>query len=313
MPNLSLPSVTLLLIETRENELANLAVRDCLRRVTFGDVLIFTNAPETYVGCPTYTGEEKNMMEGQRVRVVAVPDWPDKMGWSRWTWQGAAPYVRTTHALCIQWDSWVTEPGMWRPEYLDYDYIGAPWWYKDGMNVGNGGFCLRSTKLMRYLRKHRDRLPCKDALDDDLLCRRYRPTLEQEGFTWAPEALASDFAFEVQRPSPHSHHFGFHACYNFAYGCSGDEERLMERARLMSKSRYMTVSNPYFWQGFAKANPNIFKRLAEEEGVDLSMPQTRAEWDEWCSKNNVPLLTDYQWGEIEARRGQGWMPRQTTG
>jgi len=87
----------------------------------------------------------------------------------------------------------------------------------------------------------------------------------------------------------------------------------MERARIMSKSRYMTVTNPYFWQGFLKANPAIFKRLAEKEGVNLDMPQTREEYDEWCTKNNLPLLTDHQWSEIQARRGQAWMPRQTTG
>jgi hypothetical protein len=145
---------------------------------------------------------------------------------------------------------------MWRDEYLEYDYIGAPWWYKDGMNVGNGGFCLRSTRFLRFIRKHRDQFPCITALDDDLYCRKYRPTLQSAGFEWAPEPLAQDFAFECVRPDKNARHFGFHAAYNFDYGC-GSEERLRERAKLMAQSNYMTKTNPYIWDGFRKNNPQL--------------------------------------------------------
>jgi hypothetical protein len=244
---LVLPDVTLVMIETREHALASLAVRDCLQQAKFGDVLIFTDKPDAFA---------------DQGHIHAVPDWPDKIGWSRFSWQGVAPYMRTTHALCIQWDSWIVDPDMWCGDFLSYDFIGAPWWYKDGMNVGNGGFCLRSTKLMRYLRNNRDRFPCITALDDDLLCRKYRTSLQDIGFTWAPEDLASQFSFEVKRPSPDSRHFGFHAAYNFGYGCGGDQERLLERARIMAKSKYMTASNPYLWEGFCKSNPQIADELA---------------------------------------------------
>jgi hypothetical protein len=43
MMTLKLPDVTLVMIETREHELANLAVRDCLAGAKFADVLIFTD------------------------------------------------------------------------------------------------------------------------------------------------------------------------------------------------------------------------------------------------------------------------------
>lgn len=238
---LKLPDVTLVLIETREHDLAQLALEDCERQVEFGEVLVFTDRPSQF-------------LQANR-RVITVEDWPTKLGWSRCFWFEVPLHLRTSHALGIQWDSWVVAPQMWKGDYLRYDYVGAPWWYKDGMNVGNGGFCLRSTRLLRYIRKHRAQFPCLNALDDDLYCRGYRPKLQAAGFEWAPEPLAQDFSFECVRPNSAALHFGFHAAYNFDYGCGGDEARLEERGKLMARSDYITKSNPYIWDGFVKKVP----------------------------------------------------------
>lgn len=245
---LRLPDVTLLLIETREHDLARLALEDCEQRAEFGDVLVFTDRPSQF-------------MRADR-RVIAVPDWPDKVGWSRCFWHDVALHLRTSHVLGIQWDSWIVDPKMWRDEFFEYDYIGSPWpFHKDGMTVGNGGFSLRSTKLLRFIYKHRDRFPCITDADDDLYCRRYRPALQDAGFIWAPEQLAYDFAFECGRPDPTARHFGFHAIFNFDYGCEGDEERLLERAKIMARSDYVTKRAT--WDGFTQKHPQIIHRLKE--------------------------------------------------
>ena len=237
---LRLPDVTLVMVETREHELANYAVRESVGRVSFGEVLIFTDRPETF--------------DDFGARVVRVPDWPEKIGWSRFTWQEIGRYVRTSHALCVQWDSWVVDPSAWRDEFLRYDYVGAPWWYLDGKNVGNGGFSLRSTALMRYLRKRRDDYPCTTALDDDLLCRTYRPRLQDAGFVWCPQDLALDFSFECVRPDPAAKHFGFHGCFNFHLVLT--KEELLARAQVMAKSPYI-ISNAYMWSNFKQANQGL--------------------------------------------------------
>jgi Protein of unknown function (DUF5672) len=245
---LKLPDVTLCMIETRQHDLAQLALEDCERRAQFGDVLVFTDRPSQF-------------MRADR-RVVSVEDWPDKVGWSQCFWYDVSRHLQTTHVLGAQWDSWIVDPSMWRDEYLDYDYVGAPWpFHKDGMAVGNGGFSLRSTKLLRFIYKHRDRFPCITDVDDDLYCRRYRPALQDEGFVWAPENLAYDFAFECGRPDPTARHFGFHAVFNFDYGCENNEERLLERARIMARSDYVTKRAT--WDGFAKKHPQIIHKLKE--------------------------------------------------
>jgi hypothetical protein len=241
---LDLPDVTLCCVETREWDLARMAIQDCKRKVDFGDVLIFTDKPEKF---------EK---EG---RIVVVEDFPDKVDWSRFRWQEISPHLKTSHMLFTEWDAWVSDPSMWRNDFLQYDFIGAPWWFSDGRNVGNGGFSMRSTALTRYLRKNRDKFPCTTCVDDDLLCRKYRLQLESLGFTWAPEKLAYDFAFECIRPSPESKHFGFHGMFNWHWILNEDE--LFQRAEVASRSDYIRTRER-MWGAFCKNNPKIAERLA---------------------------------------------------
>jgi Protein of unknown function (DUF5672) len=249
MAMLKLLSITLVMVETREHELARLAVEDCLRVAEFGDVVIVTDKPEQFDGLSC------------NPRFHTVSDWPTKEGWARSMWYDIPPLVRTSHILAIQWDAWICDTMMWRDEFLNYDYIGAPWWYKDGKNVGNSGFCLKSTRLARYLAKNRDIYPCDTSIEDDLLCRKYRPKLEDVGFRWAPERIACDFSFEGCAGNKPTKHFGFHAAFNFGWVLEHD--RLLERARLMLKSPYIRES--YIMKAFCEKNPDIIKELLDEK------------------------------------------------
>lgn len=256
---LKLPDVTLVMVETREHELARLAIEDCLKVAEFGDVLILTDRPLKFLRNTDLSSSPE--MEGQRVRFHIVPDWPEKIGWSRSWWFDVPPLVRTKQTLNIQWDSWIWDASMWRDEFMEYDYIGAPWWYKDGKNVGNGGFCLKSTRLARYIAKNRARFPVINAIDDDLLCRKYRYDLEEAGFTWAPEKVAHDFAFECCRPSKDSRHFGFHAMFNWPVVL--DIERLQERMELACSSPY--IRDGYMMEMFHRQHPEIFVELVRRD------------------------------------------------
>lgn len=270
---LQLPNVTLVMVETREHTLARMAIEDCLKVAEFGDVLLLTDQPFEFGphhADRVYDDQTKSDLAkgittigGRPVRFHFVPDWPDKLGWSHSWWFDVPPLLRTSHTLNIQWDSWIWKPEMWREDFLDYDYIGAPWWYKDGKNVGNGGFSLVSTRLKRYVYSRRDLYPCDTSVDDDLLCRKYRPKLEDAGFVWAPEAVAHDFAFECCRPSETSQHFGFHAMFNWPKVLEG--ERLEERMKLAMESPYIRNSK-YMMEAFVKNNPNFVGQLGANNG-----------------------------------------------
>ena len=60
--------------------------------------------------------------------------------------------IATDFVQIIQWDGYVINGPAWTNEFLDYDYIGARWWFrKHDRNVGNGGFSLRSRRLLEAL------------------------------------------------------------------------------------------------------------------------------------------------------------------
>lgn len=165
MKKLQLPDVTLVMVETREHTLARMAIQDCIDQIDFGDVLIVTDQPARFA----------DLHKTVQPRYKVVPDWPNKLGWSRSWWFDVPMLLHTRQTLNIQWDSWVWDASRWTDAFLEYDYIGAPWWYKDGKNVGNGGFSLVSTRLKRFVYTHRDKFSCDTHVDDDLLCRKYRP------------------------------------------------------------------------------------------------------------------------------------------
>lgn len=257
---LKLPSVTLVIVETREHTLARMAIEDCLAVAEFGDVLVLTDKQGEFEANSTLPPSEQS-----RIRFRRVPDWPEKVGWSRSWWYDVPPLLRTAHTLNAQWDSWIWDASMWRDEFLKYDYIGAPWWYKDGLNVGNGGFSLVSTRLKRYLRDRRWQFPCDTPVDDDLLCRKYRPALQSKGFVWAPERVAHDFAFECSRPSPTSRHFGFHAMFNWSEVLS--PERFKERVLVAARSKYITNPNGVIWKAFAGKHQALAAELIRKTGT----------------------------------------------
>lgn len=247
---LDLKNVTLNMIETLEHELGRLAVNECVTKANFGQVLIFTDKPELFrpLECDA--------------KFVQVPNWPTKLQWSRFCWHGVAPLVHTAQSLHIQWDSWIWDPSMWRDEFLEFDYCGAPWWYTDGRNVGNGGFALRSAALLRCLYDNRAAFPIDSTIDDDLVCRKYRLALEDQGFIFAPERVAHDFAFECSRPAPNSRHFGFHAAFNF--GQVLDHGALLHRARLMCESPYLQKTG-YIMKAFTERHPEIIREILDEQ------------------------------------------------
>ena len=194
---LQLPDVTLVAVDTVAHALTAMAVRKCLDQVDFGATIVFSDRRLDVPGA-----------EWIKCGPFASIDGADHT-----LWYDVPQYVRTSHLLVIQWDSWIVNPALWCDEYLRYDYIGAPWWWhRDGMNVGNGGFSLRSARLARLLVQQRQTMPCGSP-EDDALCRRYRRELERHGICFAPDLLAACFSSERSWPPFVS--FGFHGMFNW--------------------------------------------------------------------------------------------------
>jgi hypothetical protein len=137
---------------------------------------------------------------------------PDVAAYSVFLLAEFVDFLTTSHVLIVQWDGFALNRDAWDDSLFDYDYIGAPWpQFAPPYNVGNGGFSLRSRKLLEALRDPEMRL---HAPEDLCICRTNRPLLEsRHGIRFAPEEVAARFAFE--RTAPAQPTFGFHGLFNF--------------------------------------------------------------------------------------------------
>lgn len=127
-------------------------------------------------------------------------------------------HIRTDYALIVHADGFVVNPEMWRDEFLDYDYIGAPWplppegdttTYRDingnVCRVGNSAG-IRSKRLMDFPKKAN--IPWEGEFaygkmwfyEDGFICCKIRHLLEAEGMKIAPLDVAKYYAHEKMIP-----------------------------------------------------------------------------------------------------------------
>lgn len=193
---LELPGVTLCCVDTTNHALALRALRLSCAGVRFGKVVLLTDRMLTEPGVD--------------VRPIAALRSRD--AYSEFVLKSLAPHIATTHVLLVQWDGYVVNPAAWDHAFLDCDYIGARWfWHPDGSSVGNGGFSLRSRRLLDALQDPRITLI---EAEDATIGRSFRPLLEREyGARFASEAQADRFSFEAAYPIGQP--FGFHGLFNF--------------------------------------------------------------------------------------------------
>lgn len=173
------------------------ALRASLAHVNFADCILFTDAdvPDDTTG----------------IRVVSIPRLTSAKAYSEFILRDLAHHIVTEHCMIVQWDGFVIDGACWRPEFLAFDYVGAVWpQFEDGSSVGNGGFSLRSRRLLEA---------CHDPSfqvahpEDVAICRLNRPLLEEHyGIQFAPRVVADRFSFERNRSS--SPTFGFHGVFN---------------------------------------------------------------------------------------------------
>lgn len=223
---LQLSDVTLVAVDTVCHRLAALAVKESTGRAQFGAVQVHTDNPGPFRD------------HGLDATFVSVPPFSSVDEAMTYCWYRLPPHIETSHALLMQWDSGIVCPAQWNKAFLEYDYIGAPWgWHGDAYEVGNGGFSLRSRRLMRYLAEHPQEFPLAQP-EDDVLCRRHRPSLERSGFRWAPHDLALQFSFERTGFSGMDRHFGYHGIFNWPRVFPA--ATLRERVLLMLNNKYLS-------------------------------------------------------------------------
>ena len=205
MSRLQLPTVTLCAVTSVNVPATVAAMQESMRHVDFGQCLLLADA------------EPKPIPS--EIRVVPIQKIASGADYSDFLLRQLAQHIETEHCLIVQWDGFVLDASRWHGSFLKYDYIGAAWpQFRDGHDVGNGGFSLRSRKLLEA---------CLDPdfehahPEDVAICRTNRNLLEEtHGIRFADRATADRFAFE--RTGPAEPTFGFHGVFNMIRVLGGE-------------------------------------------------------------------------------------------
>lgn len=192
-----LSNVTMVCVDTNSYGEAIAAIRKSLHQIKPAKSLFLT---DIQVHNPNFPFE-----------IVKIDKINSKEEYSHFILKKLNDYIDTKYALVIQHDGYVLDGNQWDDDFLKYDYIGAPWLYIDGRNVGNGGFSLRSKTLLSMTANDDMILPLHP--EDDAICRTYRQYLEKKGdIKFAPEELADKFSYELREPIQPT--FGFHGKFH---------------------------------------------------------------------------------------------------
>lgn len=177
---LKLPQVTLIALTGKDVEKHEKVLEYCCKDIEFGDAKVVY---------------DKN--------ITNIDEWNYAVVYN------LGQYVHTEHALLFHTDGFIVNPKSWNPEWLNYDYIGAPWplptddySYRDVngkiQRVGNS-VGLRSKKLLDLPRKID--MPWKEYYgntnEDGFISVHNRHIFEKHGCKFAPFDVAVDFAREV--------------------------------------------------------------------------------------------------------------------
>ncbi len=257
---LELPGVTLCCIDTRNHALALRALQRSAAQIRFARILLIT---------------DRELVEpGIDVRVITPLTSRD--AYSAFVLRSLLAHIDTPHVLLVQWDGYVVNPAAWRADYLACDYIGATWfWHNDAMRVGNGGFSLRSRKLLEALQD--PRIVLTEA-EDVTICRAFRPLLERDhAIQFASEALANAFAFEAAYPIGMP--FGFHGLFNFSRVVAADELTALVvhfTPEIARSPQLLQLGRNCLAMGMWRPAAAIFQRILEEAPGHAEAEASRA-------------------------------------
>lgn len=241
---IDLPNVTVIIADTKNYGPAAHAITKTLEQITPAKTVWLTN-----IDC---------QLPG--VEIVKIPPIKSKAEYSHLMIKGLFPYFETSHCLIIQHDGYVVNGDVWENDFMQYDYIGAPWLYPDpDRNVGNGGFSLRSRKLQEALFYD----PSIQVVEpeDECIGRLYRRYLEGEyNIKIAPEEVAHRFSYELHEP--YGKTFGFHGYFHPPY----KEVIVINRTGAMGDVIQLEPLMHHFWhKGFRvvlKTLPQFYSLFA---------------------------------------------------
>ncbi|MDA7437948.1 hypothetical protein N8773_01120 [Candidatus Pseudothioglobus singularis] len=204
-----LNEVTLVCFDTRNIDAAIESMRLSLAQISFNKNILFTSES-------LCSKEHLSKVKNLNIKLEFIDDVQSITDYSHFILVRLNEYIHTNYCLVTQWDGWVINKDFWDSNFLKFDYIGAVWPHHDDNKIGNGGFSLRSKKLLKSTKlmvQNEVNLP-SNLIEDDYICREKRLTLENEYQVKFPsDEIANKFSVEGNGIPNKS--FGFHGMDNF--------------------------------------------------------------------------------------------------
>lgn len=201
-------SLTLITVTNIYHDLAKFAIEQTLSCVPIDDIIVFS---------------DKQLQLSCAHKHVMLPETFGRADYGKFICKELVNYIKSDHVMVVQYDGMAVRPQFWTDDYLDFDYIGGVFahhipalkscyqyldptiyqnagWYQDSNYVtGNGGFSIRSRKLLEALASDEFSFPWHGVdIEDFVTCIVYRDQLQsQHGIRFAPCDLGLRFSHEL--------------------------------------------------------------------------------------------------------------------
>ena len=179
---INLHNVTLVSADTKQPHLAVKSLEKTCEHINFKRIILFSDV--------------KPFNFNDNFKFIPISKFNNLIDYSKFIVNVLPEYINTEFCFNVHHDGFVVNPDKWDDNFLNYDWIGAPWkkgahFLYNGERVGNGGVSIRSKKLMDMAKQYN----C-DNHEDSFICCSLRSTLINKGIEFAPLELASKFSIE---------------------------------------------------------------------------------------------------------------------
>ncbi len=253
-----LNTATVVIVDTQSYSLGKYALDRTLQSFAADEVMVFSDRPDAW----------------GRYGVTAVETISALSDYNRIILSSLPERLQTDFALVIQFDGFAINPSAFTAQFFDFDYIGAPWAAGlipgRGVMVGNGGFSLRSKRLIDSVARHSSEIDF-DLAEDATICIELRDRLETDDkIAFAPVEVARQFSIESDR-SVRVTPFGFHGLHILPMIYGDDYPVLIENlpARCLREGSYQLSNLRMGFSNLGDAAKALLERRVSQSNAQV--------------------------------------------